>query len=261
MSVSVLFLHTDSGLFEQINSNDDCGVLQGNWSENYSNGVNPSEWTGSGSILKQWAKSGYRPVKYGQCWVFAAVMCTGTEYCMPSMLMRKISNVCFWGENASLKTVSSLVMRVLGIPTRVVTNYNSAHDTNGNLVIEEYYTEKGEKLPRNRESIWWVGCYWCQWWLHYCNNLTILISLIIICPKIWELTLLYIPCRNFHVWVECWMKRRDLKAGFDGWQVVDPTPQEKSGGQSCFFGWSISWISGISYSYYLILIVHTDIVI
>ncbi|XP_017335577.1 transglutaminase 5, like [Ictalurus punctatus] len=139
-----------------INSNDDCGVLQGNWSENYSNGVNPSEWTGSGSILKQWAKSGYRPVKYGQCWVFAAVMCT--------------------------------VMRVLGIPTRVVTNYNSAHDTNGNLVIEEYYTEKGEKLPRNRESIW-----------------------------------------NFHVWVECWMKRRDLKAGFDGWQVVDPTPQEKSG--------------------------------
>lgn len=154
MSVSVLFLHTDSGLFEQINSNDDCGVLQGNWSENYSNGVNPSEWTGSGSILKQWAKSGFRPVKYGQCWVFAAVMCTGTEYCMPSMLMRKISNVCFWGENASLKTVSSLVMRVLGIPTRVVTNYNSAHDTNGNLVIEEYYTEKGEKLPRIRDSIW-----------------------------------------------------------------------------------------------------------
>ncbi|KAF4079144.1 hypothetical protein AMELA_G00189670 [Ameiurus melas] len=139
-----------------INSNDDCGVLQGKWLENYSNGVNPSEWTGSGSILKQWAKSGFSPVKYGQCWVFAAVMCT--------------------------------VMRVLGIPTRVVTNYNSAHDTNGNLVIEEFYTEKGEKLPCNRDSIW-----------------------------------------NFHVWVECWMKRRDLKAGFDGWQVVDPTPQEKSG--------------------------------
>lgn len=45
-------------------------------------------------------------------------------------------------------------MRVLGIPTRVVTNYNSAHDTNGNLVIEEYYTEKGEKLPQNQDSIW-----------------------------------------------------------------------------------------------------------
>ncbi|KAK2857955.1 hypothetical protein Q7C36_005874 [Tachysurus vachellii] len=139
-----------------VNHNDDCGVLKGKWTENYSNGVNPSKWEDSGSILKQWAKSDFRPVKYGQCWVFAAVMCT--------------------------------VMRVLGIPTRVVTNFNSAHDTNGNLVIDEYYTEKGEKLP-HRDSIW-----------------------------------------NFHVWVECWMKRGDLPKGYDGWQVVDPTPQERSEG-------------------------------
>lgn len=66
--------------------------------------------------------------------------------------MGKISNV--GKKKVFLTTVSSLVMRVLGIPTRVVTNYNSAHDTNGNLVIEEYYTEKGEKLPHNRDSIW-----------------------------------------------------------------------------------------------------------
>lgn len=48
------------------------------------------------------------------------------------------------------------VMRVLGIPCRVVTNFNSAHDTNGNLVIEEYYTETGQKLNRSRDSIWLV---------------------------------------------------------------------------------------------------------
>ncbi len=36
--------------------------------------------------------------------------------------------------------------------------------------------------------------------------------------------------RNFHVWVECWMTRRDLGQGMDGWQVLDPTPQERSGG-------------------------------
>lgn len=36
--------------------------------------------------------------------------------------------------------------------------------------------------------------------------------------------------RNFHVWVECWMTRRDLGSGLDGWQVLDPTPQERSGG-------------------------------
>lgn len=48
------------------------------------------------------------------------------------------------------------VMRVLGIPCRVVTNFNSAHDTNGNLVIEEYYSETGQKLNRSNDSIWSV---------------------------------------------------------------------------------------------------------
>ncbi|KAG7326469.1 hypothetical protein KOW79_009870 [Hemibagrus wyckioides] len=139
-----------------VNHDDDCGVLEGNWNGNYSSGVNPSDWEESGSILKQWANSNFRPVQYGQCWVFAAVMCT--------------------------------VMRVLGIPTRVVTNFNSAHDTNKNMEIEEYYSEKGERLPHG-DSIW-----------------------------------------NFHVWVECWMKREDLPEGYDGWQAVDPTPQERSDG-------------------------------
>ncbi|XP_026111718.1 protein-glutamine gamma-glutamyltransferase 5-like [Carassius auratus] len=138
-----------------VNSNDDKGVLMGKWSGDYKDGVNPSQWTGSADILRMWAETQFRPVKYGQCWVFAAVMCT--------------------------------VMRALGIPTRVVTNFNSAHDTNRNMVIEEYYNEMGEKLPINRDSIW-----------------------------------------NFHVWVESWMKRPDLGRGYDGWQVLDPTPQETS---------------------------------
>ncbi|KAG7493407.1 protein-glutamine gamma-glutamyltransferase 5-like [Solea senegalensis] len=143
-----------------INSEDDRGVLKGNWSGDFKQGVNPTMWTGSGDILSQWTKSGYKPVKYGQCWVFAAVMCT--------------------------------VMRVLGIPCRVVTNFNSAHDTNGNLVLEEYYNEKGEKLKISKDSLW-----------------------------------------NFHVWVECWMTRKDLVSGMDGWQVLDPTPQNRSGGVFC----------------------------
>lgn len=61
----------------QINSEDDRGVLKGKWEGDYKDAVDPSWWTGSGDILRQWAESGYRPVKYGQCWVFAAVMCTG----------------------------------------------------------------------------------------------------------------------------------------------------------------------------------------
>lgn len=48
------------------------------------------------------------------------------------------------------------VMRCLGVPSRVVTNYNSAHDTNGNLVIDRYLNETGEEDRRSRDMIWWV---------------------------------------------------------------------------------------------------------
>ncbi|XP_075033772.1 protein-glutamine gamma-glutamyltransferase 5-like [Mixophyes fleayi] len=144
-----------------INANDDSGVLQGNWSEEYKNGVCPSAWNGSIAILREWYKRECQPVKYGQCWVFAAVMCT--------------------------------VMRSLGIPTRVVTNFDSAHDTSRNLIIDEYYDTTGKKLPEEgTDSIW-----------------------------------------NFHAWCECWMARRDLPPGYGGWQVLDPTPQETSDGIYC----------------------------
>ncbi|KAG8002897.1 Protein-glutamine gamma-glutamyltransferase 2 [Nibea albiflora] len=142
-----------------VNCNDDLGILVGKWQGSYKDGVKPTEWSGSADILQQWVSSKCRPVRYGQCWVFASVLCT--------------------------------VMRVLGVPSRVVTVFNAAHDGNGNLKIEEYYSTTGEKLSLSKDSVW-----------------------------------------NFHVWVECWMRRPDLGAlgEFDGWQVVDPTPQEKSAG-------------------------------
>ncbi|XP_056279638.1 protein-glutamine gamma-glutamyltransferase 5-like [Pseudoliparis swirei] len=143
-----------------VNCNDDLGILEGKWQGSYGGGVNPTEWSGSADILHRWVSSNCSPVRYGQCWVFAAVLCT--------------------------------VMRVLGIPSRVVTVFNSAHDSDGNLIIQEYYSSTGEKLNLSKDSIW-----------------------------------------NFHVWVECWMRRADLGTGFDGWQVVDPTPQEKSAGVFC----------------------------
>ncbi|XP_030584846.1 protein-glutamine gamma-glutamyltransferase E isoform X2 [Archocentrus centrarchus] len=120
-----------------INSADDCGVLQGRWAGPFWGGVAPSHWSGSYPILKQWYNIGCNPVKYGQCWVFAGVMCS--------------------------------VMRLLGIPCRVVTNYQSAHDTNKNLIIDVYHADYGVREKESKDSIW-----------------------------------------NFHVWVECWMKRPDL---------------------------------------------------
>lgn len=48
------------------------------------------------------------------------------------------------------------VMRVLGIPARVVTVFNAAHDTDASLAIEEYYTTRGQKLSLSKDSVWSV---------------------------------------------------------------------------------------------------------
>lgn len=64
------------GLF-QVNSNDEKGVVEGKWSGKFRSGTNPLRWSGSVSILRKWYRARYRPVRYGQCWVFAGVTCTG----------------------------------------------------------------------------------------------------------------------------------------------------------------------------------------
>ncbi|KAI4879152.1 hypothetical protein NFI96_021249 [Prochilodus magdalenae] len=116
-------------LSAMINSNDDSGVLWGRWGDNFKGGVEPTRWTGSVEILRQWCDSNCKSVKFGQCWVFAAVGCT--------------------------------VARALGIPCRVITNFDSAHDTNGDLKIESYITEDGSLV---KESLWNFHC-WVESWM------------------------------------------------------------------------------------------------
>uniref|UniRef100_A0A672FYC6 protein-glutamine gamma-glutamyltransferase n=1 Tax=Salarias fasciatus TaxID=181472 RepID=A0A672FYC6_SALFA len=140
-----------------LNSRDDEGVLVGNWSGDYTYGVSPTSWTGSTEILLTYASS-KMPVCYAQCWVYAAVFNT--------------------------------FLRCLGIPSRVITNYFSAHDNDGNLKMDIILDDNG-RIDRNRtrDSIW-----------------------------------------NYHCWNECFMSRPDLPPGFGGWQIVDATPQETSDG-------------------------------
>lgn len=149
-----------------VNSSDDRGMLTGNWSGDYSGGTSPLAWTGSAEIMaKFWDTQ--QPVQYGQCWVFSGVMTS--------------------------------CMRALGIASRSVTNFNSAHDSTKpyNRAVDKYYTADGEPQPeKSADSIW-----------------------------------------NFHVWNEAWMTRPDLKdkeeehnMSFAGWQAVDATPQEESEG-------------------------------
>lgn len=68
----------------QVNCNDeDRGVLLGRWDDRYEDGMSPMAWIGSVDILKRWKNFGCQPVKYGQCWVFAAVACTGESRIPP----------------------------------------------------------------------------------------------------------------------------------------------------------------------------------
>ena len=114
----------------------DAGILSGDWSGDYqgegerpedpdavwtsaegkdhpANAQKPTHWNGSVEILSRWAKDG-KPVAYGQCWVFAGI--------------------------------TTSLLRCLGIGARQVTNFRSAHDTNGNRMIEQYYDEEGNKV-------------------------------------------------------------------------------------------------------------------
>ncbi|XP_040172028.1 annulin-like [Anopheles arabiensis] len=141
-----------------LNTADGTGVLQGNWSNNYEGGTPPTSWTGSAKILQEFYDTGER-VKYGQCWVYAGLL----------------TSVC----------------RAIGIPSRVITNFESAGDHDASLSID-YFVDDSEKTGAGMtvDSIW-----------------------------------------NYHVWSEVWMQRKDLhNPTYDGWQAVDATPQVLSDG-------------------------------
>ncbi|NXH20912.1 EPB42 protein, partial [Bucco capensis] len=143
-----------------LNCDEFRGILTEGGTGQHCNGTAPSQWLGSSPILRQWAASQCKPVRYGQCWVFAAVMCS--------------------------------VLRCLGIPTRVVTGFTWAHNTNGSLSVDEYYDEDGTLLAQDKNAHVWT----------------------------------------FHVWNECWMARADLLPEYSGWQALDATCQEKGKGSS-----------------------------
>ncbi|KAK3086048.1 hypothetical protein FSP39_012656 [Pinctada imbricata] len=143
------------------NAPDEGGLLVGNWSGNYSGGTNPSKWVGSVKIMQQFWEKKF-PVNFGQCWVFSGVTTT--------------------------------MCRAIGIPCRSVTNFSSAHDTNGSITIDRTFDIDGNSInvSGRKEGI--------------SNN-----------------------SRNFHVWNEVWMRRPDIPNGkYDGWQAIDSTPQELS---------------------------------
>ncbi|XP_046702172.1 coagulation factor XIII, A1 polypeptide a, tandem duplicate 1 isoform X2 [Silurus meridionalis] len=110
-----------------INSIDDNGVLEGSWGGDFSDGTAPTAWTGSAEILRKYYSTGGKPVKYGQCWVYAGVCNT--------------------------------FLRCLGLPARVITNYCSAHDSGGNLSTDIVLDEDGSLDSEVSDTIWNFHCW------------------------------------------------------------------------------------------------------
>jgi hypothetical protein len=134
----------------------------------------PGHWTGTKELFTAHLANGGNKVQYCQCFVYAGVLTT--------------------------------IGRALGIPTRPVTNFQSAHDSTRDRAISKFYdvdpntgvfTPATTGLPEDsgHDSIW-----------------------------------------SFHVWNEMYMKRPMLntklscKTCANGWQTLDATPQEYSRG-------------------------------
>ncbi|XP_046544204.1 annulin-like [Haliotis rubra] len=99
-----------------------------------------------------------------------------------------------YGQCWVFSAVTTTVCRAIGLPCRSVTNYSSAHNTDmARLSIDVIKRQVGRKIEEVRDDSTW----------------------------------------NFHVWNEVYMRRPDLNTDamkYDGWQVIDATPQERSDG-------------------------------
>ena len=96
------------------------GLLVGNWSGQYPDGVDPNKWRSSRDIFYRWYTE-KQPVKYGQCSTFAGCLCTA--------------------------------LRCLGIPNRTVACTGSFHDENENMLVDAYVDSTGN-LRYIRDTLW-----------------------------------------------------------------------------------------------------------
>ena len=72
------------------------------------------------------------------------------------------------------------VLRAIGIPTRSVTNFSSAHDSDASMTIDFHFDEDGKPIKELDDSIWWVILFHLLYVIHYsyshCANSFILLA-------------------------------------------------------------------------------------
>ncbi|XP_077995167.1 hemocyte protein-glutamine gamma-glutamyltransferase-like [Glandiceps talaboti] len=115
-----------------LNSEENDGVLVGNWTGDYTGGTSPTEWSGSEAVFEEYMST-KKPVKFGQCWVFAGL---GTS-----------------------------AFRALGIPARTVTTFEAGRDKDASLTIDHYYDHEGSVIEEMEKDFVWNFHVWNDVWM------------------------------------------------------------------------------------------------
>lgn len=99
--------------------NSNSGLIEGKWGGSYSEGISPSEWKFPSEIFLKW-KNTKKPVKYGQCWIFAECM--------------------------------TICLRFLGIPTKTIFATNSHINPALKGYVNFFENESFMKGVKNKEE-------------------------------------------------------------------------------------------------------------
>ncbi|XP_029815255.1 protein-glutamine gamma-glutamyltransferase 5-like [Manacus vitellinus] len=124
-------VHVSMVVNHMISSHTTNSIMKIPENNDYLKGTKPFSWNGSVPILQQWYNGRCRPVRYGYCGSLASVMCT--------------------------------VMRCLGIPSRVVTNFCFPCSTENPLGINEIFDCTGKNLC-GKDKLWRYHC-WNESWM------------------------------------------------------------------------------------------------
>ncbi|KAM8811010.1 protein-glutamine gamma-glutamyltransferase 5-like [Eudromia elegans] len=124
-------VHVSMVVNHMISSHNTNSIMKIPENNDYLKGTKPFSWNGSVPILQQWYNGRCRPVRYGYCGSLAAVMCT--------------------------------VMRCLGIPSRVVTNFCFPCSAENPLGINETFDCTGKNLC-GKDKLWRYHC-WNESWM------------------------------------------------------------------------------------------------
>ncbi|XP_010018644.1 PREDICTED: protein-glutamine gamma-glutamyltransferase 5-like, partial [Nestor notabilis] len=124
-------VHVSMVVNHMISSHITSSVMKIPENNDYLKGTKPFSWNGSVPILQQWYNGRCRPVRYGYCGSLASVMCT--------------------------------VMRCLGVPSRVVTNFCFPCSNENPLGINEIFDCTGKNLC-GKDKLWRYHC-WNESWM------------------------------------------------------------------------------------------------